>query len=118
MTIAHPIGRAWLSTGDAGGQSTGSQNYDEFADDAEITAIIAENPVSALAVEMPHRAPDSLGRTFEESLPAAAARLAAAKDGGRYVPYSDVAVVYGITAPDGSTSYGLWCMVDTGEIST
>ena len=53
MTIAHPIARAWLSTG-----GTGAQNYDEFADDAEITAIIAANPTSALAVEMPHRAPE------------------------------------------------------------
>ena len=64
MTIAHPISRAWLSNG-----GTGSQNYDEFADDAEITAIIEANPSSALAVEMPHRAPGSLGRTFAESLP-------------------------------------------------
>ena len=31
MTIAHPLAQAWLSTG-----GTGAQNYDEFADDAEI----------------------------------------------------------------------------------
>lgn len=71
MTIAHPIDRAWLSTGGPTGSSTGSQNYDEFADDAEITAIIEANPTSALAVEMPHRAPDSLGASFLDSLPAA-----------------------------------------------
>jgi len=118
MTIAHPIGRAWLSAGGAEGETTGSQNYDEFADEGEITAIIDANPTSALAVEMPHRAPDSLGQTFAESLPAAAARLSAAKDAGRYVPYDDAVVIYGITAPDGSTAYGLWCMVDTAEIST
>jgi uncharacterized protein (DUF1015 family) len=118
MTIAHPIGRAWLSAGGAEGETTGSQNYDEFADEGEITAIIAANPTSALAVEMPHRAPDSVGRTFIESLPAAAARLATAKDAGRYLPYDDVVAVYGITAPDGTTAYGLWCMVDTDEIST
>ena len=103
MTIAHPIGRAWLSTGGPEGLSTGSQNYDEFADDAEITAIIAANPISALGVEMPHRAPDSLGRRSTASLPAAAERLAAAKDAGRYAPYDDVAVVYRITAPDGTS---------------
>ena len=57
MTVAYPIAHAWLSTG-----GTGAQNYDEFADDAEITAIIAANPASALAIEMPHRAPDNLGR--------------------------------------------------------
>jgi uncharacterized protein (DUF1015 family) len=118
MTIAHAIGRAWLSAGGAEGETTGSQNYDEFADDGEITAIIEANPTSALAVEMPHCAPDSAGQTFAESLPAAAARLKAAKDAGRYVPYDDVAVVYGITAPDGETAYGLWCMVDTDQIST
>ena len=57
--VVHPIKRAWLSTG-----GTGARNYDEFADDAEITDIIAANPRSALSVEMPHRAPQSVGRTF------------------------------------------------------
>lgn len=118
MTIAHPIGRSWLSTGGPDGQTTGSQNYDEFADDAEITAIVAANPHSALGVEMPHRAPSSAGKTFADSLPAAATRLAAAKAAGRYAPYRDIVVVYGITAPDGATGYGLWCMVDTDQIST
>src|SRR5205823_3923541 len=61
MTIAHPIATAWLSTGGPPARTTGAQNYDEFADDAEITAIIAANPASPLAVEMPHRAPDRLG---------------------------------------------------------
>ncbi len=92
MTIAHPLARAWLSTG-----GTGAQNYDEFADDAEITAIIAANPISALAIEMPHRAPDSLGRTFADSLDAAGRRLADAKRGGHYAAFDDVAVVYRIT---------------------
>ena len=113
MTVAHPIARAWLSTG-----GTGAQNYDEFADDAEITAIVAANPSSALGVEMPHRAPESLGRTFAESLPDAVARLAAAKSAGRYAPHSDVAALYRITAPEGATAFGLWCMVDTDQIST
>lgn len=52
--IAHPIPSAWVSTG-----GTGAQNYDEFADDAEIATIIAANPASALAVEMPHRTPEA-----------------------------------------------------------
>src|ERR1051326_6390108 len=96
MTIAHPIEPAWLSTG-----GTGAQNYDEFADDAEITAIVAANPWSALGVEMPHRAPDSLGKSFSASLPDAVARLAAAKAAGRYESHPGVAVVYGITEPGG-----------------
>jgi uncharacterized protein (DUF1015 family) len=112
MTIAHPIHRAWLSTG-----GTGSQNYDEFADDAEITAIIEANPASALAVEMPHRAPDSLGRSFADSLHQAAQRLAAAQADGHYRAYDDVAVLYRITGPAGDTAYGLWTMVDTDQIS-
>jgi hypothetical protein len=111
MTIAHPIARAWLSTG-----GTGAQNYDEFADDAEITAIIAGNPDSALAVEMPHRAPDTLGR-FADALPAAARRLERAKAAGRYAPYERVVGLYRISGTDG-TAYGLWTMVETDQIST
>jgi uncharacterized protein (DUF1015 family) len=117
MTIAHPIAHAWLSTGGPPGHTTGAQNYDEFADDAEITAIIAANPTSALAVEMPHRAPESLGQSLPDALPAAVARLAAAKAAGRYAEQRDIAVVYRITAPDGITGYGLWCLVDTDQIS-
>jgi uncharacterized protein (DUF1015 family) len=113
MTVAHPIARAWLSAG-----GTGAQNYDEFADEAEITAIIAANPSSALAIEMPHRAPESVGKAFRDSLPEAAERLATAKAGGCYTPGEDVVVLYRITATDGSRAYGLWCMVDTDQIST
>src|SRR4051812_10218454 len=113
MTIAYPIARAWLTTG-----GTGAQNYDEFADDAEITAIIADNPSSALAIEMPHRAPQSVGRPFLDCLPDAAARLRAAKDDGHYAGESDVVALYRITDPDGARAYGLWCMVDTDQIST
>jgi uncharacterized protein (DUF1015 family) len=118
MTIAHPIAHALLSTGGPAGHTTGAQNYDEFADEAEITAIIAANPTSALGVEMPHRAPDSLGKSFADSLPDAVARLAAARAAGRYADFEQVAVVYGITPRDGATGYGLWCMVETDQIST
>ncbi|WP_433610386.1 DUF1015 family protein [Dactylosporangium sp. CA-139114] len=113
MTVAYPIAHAWLSTG-----GTGAQNYDEFADDAEITAIIAANPASALAVEMPHRAPGSVGRPFLDCLPDAVARLRTAKEDGHYAPATDVVVLYRITAPDGARAYGLWCMVATDQIST
>jgi uncharacterized protein (DUF1015 family) len=113
MTAAHPIGRAWISTG-----GTGAQNYDEFADDAEITAIIADNPASALAIEMPHRAPENVGKSLRDSLPDAVARLEQAKTDGHYGPAADVAVLYRITAPDGTRAYGLWCMLDTDQIST
>jgi uncharacterized protein (DUF1015 family) len=111
MTIAHPIAMAWV-----GSRSTGAQNYDEFADDAEITAIIAENPSSALAIEMPHRAPGSVGRTFTDSLPLAVRRLAEGKAAGLYTPHEDVAILYRISGP--TVAYGLWCMVDTDQIST
>lgn len=110
----HPIARAWLTTG-----GTGAQNYDEFADEAEITAIIAANPRSALAVEMPHRAPDTLGPDLRAALPAAAARLAEAKAAGAYVAAEQVVVLYRITEPDGGeASYGMFCAVDTDQIST
>ena len=112
MTVVHPISRAWLTKG-----ATGAQNYDEFADDAEITAIISANPHSALAVEMPHRAPESVGKSFTDSLPDAVARLALERAQGNYVPAEHVVVLYRITAPGEPTAYGLWSMVDTDQIS-
>lgn len=113
MTAVHPINRAWITTG-----GTGAQNYDEFADDAEITAIITENPRSALAIEMPHRAPESLGQSFLDALPAAAARLARAREDGSYTPAEQVIVLYRITSPHQEPGYGLFAMVDTDQIST
>lgn len=114
MTIVHPIEHAWITTG-----GTGAQNYDEFANDAEITAIIETNPASALAVEMPHRAPGSLGTTFADALPAALERLAGAKAHGHYAPATDVVVLYRISDPASEASaYGMFCAVDTDQIST
>src|SRR5690242_14637535 len=101
MTVAHPITRAWITTG-----GTGAQNYDEFADDAEITAIIEANPHSALAIEMPHRAPGALGTSFLDALPDAAARLAAERAEGSYTPAEDAVVLYRISAPGEPVAYG------------
>jgi uncharacterized protein (DUF1015 family) len=113
MSAVHPISQAWISTG-----GTGAQNYDEFADDAEISRILQDAPYSALGVEMPHRAPDSLGATFAEALPAAAERLAAAQRAGAYRSARDVLGVYRISGrPGGRASYGVFAMVDTAEIS-
>ncbi|MFI5496896.1 DUF1015 family protein [Actinoplanes sp. NPDC051859] len=113
MTVVHPISRAWITTG-----GTGAQNYDEFADDAEITAIIEANPHSALAIEMPHRAPGAVGRSFLDSLPDAAARLDEEKAAGGYSPAEQVVVLYRISAPGTPAAFGLWAMVDTAQIST
>ncbi|MER7168323.1 DUF1015 family protein [Micromonospora sp. NPDC000207] len=113
MTVVHPIARAWITTG-----GTGAQNYDEFADDAEITAIIEANPHSALGIEMPHRAPQSLGTSFLDALPAAVSRLAEAKADGSYTPAEQVVVLYRISAPGEETAYGLFATVDTDQIST
>jgi uncharacterized protein (DUF1015 family) len=113
MTVVHPISRALITTG-----GTGAQNYDEFADDAEITGIIGANPHSALAIEMPHLAPESLGKDLVGALPDAAARLAAERADGHYVPAEQVVVLYRISEPDHAPSYGLWAMVDTDQIST
>ena len=112
MTIVHPISRAWITTG-----GTGAQNYDEFADDVEITAIIAANPHSALAIEMPHLAPETSGKSFTDALPDAIARLALARAEGSYTPAEQVVVLYRITAADEPPAYGLWSMVDTDQIS-
>ncbi|WP_431897811.1 DUF1015 family protein [Micromonospora haikouensis] len=113
MTVVHPIARAWITTG-----GTGAQNYDEFADDAEITAIIEANPHSALGIEMPHRAPESLGKSFLDALPDAVTRLAEAKADGSYTPAEQVVVLYRISAPGEETAYGMFAMVDTDQIST
>ncbi|MGB2570291.1 DUF1015 family protein [Micromonospora citrea] len=113
MTVVHPIARAWITTG-----GTGAQNYDEFADDAEITAIIEANPHSALGIEMPHRAPESLGKSFLDALPDAVARLAEAKADGSYTPAEQAVVLYRISAPGEEPAYGLFAMVDTDQIST
>jgi uncharacterized protein (DUF1015 family) len=115
MTVVHSIARAWLSTG-----GTGARNYDEFADDAEITDIVAANPDSALAIEMPHRAPESLGKTFTESLPDAVDRLRRQRDDGSYALAQDVLVLYRIEEPGqpDTAAYGLFAMVDTDQIST
>ncbi|GIJ80550.1 Uncharacterized conserved protein, DUF1015 family [Micromonospora phaseoli] len=113
MTVVHPITRAWITTG-----GTGAQNYDEFADDAEITAIIDANPHSALGIEMPHKAPESLGRSFLDALPDAVSRLAEAKADGSYTPAEQVVVLYRISAPGEEPAYGLFAMVDTDQIST
>ncbi|KXK59710.1 hypothetical protein AWW66_22805 [Micromonospora rosaria] len=113
MTVVHPIARAWITTG-----GTGAQNYDEFADDAEITAIIEANPHSALGIEMPHRAPESLGKSFLDALPDAVSRLAEAKADGSYTPAEQVVVLYRISAPGEESAYGLFAMVDTDQIST
>jgi len=112
VTVVHPIPVAWITTG-----GTGAQNYDEFADESEITRIIEARPGSALAVEMPHYAPESLGKSFTESLPDAVARLEAAKRDGLYRLERDVVVLYRITRGE-AVSYGLWGMVDTDQIST
>jgi uncharacterized protein (DUF1015 family) len=113
MTVVHPISRAWITTG-----GTGAQNYDEFADDSEITEIIADNPRSALAIEMPHRAPESVGKSFADSLPDAVARLALERADGSYRESDQVVVLYRITGEGEPPAYGLWCMVDTDQIST
>ncbi len=109
--ITHPIPAGWVSTG-----QTGAQNYDEFADDAEITAIVAANPASMLAVEMPHRTPEAVaaGWDFPTALPSAAGRLDALRADRRLEPFADAVAVYQI----GEKSRGVFCLVDTDQIST
>jgi uncharacterized protein (DUF1015 family) len=112
--IVHPIASAWVSTG-----GTGAQNYDEFAADAEITEVVAANPDSSLAVEMPHCTPaaSAAGKAFADCLDEAAATLGRLRDSGRFRPATDVLVPYRISGGDG-TGYGLFCVVDTDQIST
>lgn len=112
MTVVHPIDQTWIGAG-----GTGAQNYDEFADDAEITGIIAANPTSALAIEMPHCAPDSPGGSFSDALPAAVTRLREAKAAGAYQAVGPAVVLYRISGSDGPAMYGMFAMIDTDQIS-
>jgi uncharacterized protein (DUF1015 family) len=113
-SVAGPITRGWVSAG-----GTGAQNYDEFASDDEITGVLAANPASALAVEMPHCTPAARAaeRSFADSLDTAAATLVHLQDDGRFREVEDFVAPYRIDGPDG-TAYGLFCAVDTGQIST
>ncbi|MGB7448405.1 MAG: DUF1015 family protein [Ornithinimicrobium sp.] len=112
-TAVSPLTTAWISAG-----GTGAQNYDEFADDAEITEIVQQNPRSALAVEMPHRAPGADVDDFAAALPEARRRLARAQGEGYYRPAREVVAIYRISGEEGPSSLGLFAMVDTAEIST
>jgi len=114
MTVVHPIARAWISTG-----GTGARNYDEFADESEITEIIEANPDSALAIEMPHWAPPSRGRSFWVALPDAVERLSRQRADGSYAPAENVIVLYRIGEPGrpDEATYGIFAMVDTDQIS-
>ncbi|WP_100445681.1 DUF1015 family protein [Glycomyces xiaoerkulensis] len=115
MSAAHPIEQAWLSTG-----QTGARNYDEFPDETEITRIIEANPASVLGVEMPAHTPEAVaaGLTFEQALQGAAERLGALQEAGRFASFGDVAVAYRISGGAEPVAYGLFCMVDTSEISS
>ncbi|WP_026929272.1 DUF1015 family protein [Glycomyces tenuis] len=115
MSAAHPIPQAWLSTGE-----TAAKNYDEFPDETEITRIVEANPASVLGVEMPAHTPEAVaaGLSFEQALPAAAERLAALKEAGRFASFGDVAVAYRISGGAEPVAYGVFCMVDTAEISS
>src|ERR671929_950345 len=108
-----PIRRGWVSTTG----ETGAQNYDEFADDAEITAIVEANPRSMLAVEMAHCTPEMLaeGAGRERSLRYGAERLQALKADGLLAPAEDFVVAYEIDAPTGR-QLGIGLMAPTAEI--
>jgi uncharacterized protein (DUF1015 family) len=113
MASLAPIGKGWVSTTG----ETGAQNYDEFADDAEITAILEANPRSMLAVEMAHCTPEMLaeGADRGRSLRYGAERLQRLKDDGLLAPAGDFVVAYEIDAPTGR-QLGIGLMAPTAEI--
>jgi uncharacterized protein (DUF1015 family) len=113
MAELAPIAKGWVSTT---GQ-TGAQNYDEFADDAEITAIVEANPRSMLAVEMAHCTPEMLaeGADHERSLRYGAERLGRLKDDGLLAPAEGFVVAYEIDTPTGRP-LGIGLMAPTAEI--
>jgi uncharacterized protein (DUF1015 family) len=107
------IAKGWVSTTG----ETGAQNYDEFADDAEITAIVEANPRSMLAVEMAYCTPEMLaeGADRERSLRYGAERLRRLKDDALLAPAEGFVVAYEIDAPTGR-QLGIGLMAPTAEI--
>jgi uncharacterized protein (DUF1015 family) len=113
MAELTPIPKGWVTTTG----ETGAQNYDEFADDAEITGIVEANPHSMLAVEMAHRTSEMVaeGADRERSLRYGAERLRRLKDDGLLAPARDFVVAYEIDAPTGR-QLGIGLMAPTAEI--
>jgi uncharacterized protein (DUF1015 family) len=108
------IPAGWVSKG-----RTGAPNYDEFAAESEITALIEALPTSALAIEMPHRTPEAVaaGFDFTAALDAAQETLRKQKQDGTYERVDNLVAPYRITDGD-QVSYGLFATVATDQIST
>ena len=108
-----PVARGWISTTG----ETGAQNYDEFADESEITRIVEANPASMLAVEMPHRTPEMVaeGADRPRSLAYGAERLRRLKEHGLLAEARDFVVAYEVDAPTGR-QLGIGLMAPTAEI--
>jgi uncharacterized protein (DUF1015 family) len=113
MAELAPIAHGWISTTG----ETGAQNYDEFADEAEITRIVEANPASMLGVEMPHRTPEMLatGADRTRSLRHGAERLAGLKRDGLLAEARNFLVAYEIDAPTGR-QLGIGLMAPTAWI--
>src|SRR2546423_8349253 len=109
-----PILKGWVSTTG----ETGAQNYDEFADDAEITAIVEANPSSMLGVEMAHCTPEMLaeGADRERSLRYGAERLRRLKADGLLAPAGDFVGAHEIDPPTGR-QLGIGLMAPTARLS-
>lgn len=114
VSVAHPIATGWASA-----TKTGAQNYDEFATDSEVTAAIAANPSSVLAIEMPHRTSEAVRnqRSFSDSLDGAAQRWWSARESGDFREVNDMIGLYRIKGNAGEF-FGVFCLVDTDQISS
>jgi uncharacterized protein (DUF1015 family) len=108
-----PIAKGWISTTG----ETGAQNYDEFADETEITRIVEANPASMLGVEMPHRTPEMVaaGADRARSLAYGAERLGRLKEQDLLAEAHDFVVAYEINAPTGG-QLGIGLMAPTAWI--
>jgi uncharacterized protein (DUF1015 family) len=113
MATLAPIAKGWVSTTG----ETGAQNYDEFADESEITRIVEANPASMLGVEMPHRTPEmsAAGADRARSLAYGAERLARLKEQGLLAEARDFVVAYEMDAPTGR-QLGIGLMAPTAWI--
>ncbi|MFL6121071.1 DUF1015 family protein [Actinophytocola sp.] len=114
MSWVRPITRGWVVREEVPGP-----DVDEFAEpDRVIDALAHRGSATLLAVQHPHRTPQSVasGRGLLESLPAARNTLSALLRSA-YREVSTVVAPYEVDGPDGSAC-GVLCMVDPAAVGT
>ncbi|HQH28678.1 MAG TPA: DUF1015 family protein, partial [Oligoflexia bacterium] len=103
MITITPIAKALVPANSEIAAAFTSPNYDEFQNDREIWEILQRNPVSILAVKMPHCDVADASKMLREGSPEALAHAAEKMQEVRQRPamkvLENLLYVYEITAP-------------------